>query len=121
MLENPMVGEMQRELDRRDAADGAAMAAHVDLLTQFLSAGPSTLLPTPAWGKHQRAATMADIVNDEFAGKSGDANLRAFVQVVIDAATKPGVPPEVRMPAMAILSTIGKAYADTHADDYAEQ
>lgn len=116
MLENAMVPSMQRELVRRDAAEAATVAAHIDLLTQFLQASPFTVLPTPAWGKGRTVATMAEVVADDM-----DAALTAeFLSVVLAASTQPGVPPTVRMPAMALLSKLGKHYADQNCDDYAE-
>ncbi len=103
-----------RHLDRQEAADSAYGRSHALLkaeLTQALLTDARQVVATPEW--HRREAPAFDVVNDEFAGFSGEANLLGLLNVL--AAAAKGTDAAVAAQALAWVDRVATSFADYHA------
>ena len=83
MLENPMVAGLGRHYalqDRRDALAERAYATLRDELIDALMTDPAKVVQTP--GFKPRQTTAADVINDGFAGRTGEQSLFDLLRIV---------------------------------------
>ena len=96
---------------RAAAAYDAAHTALQSELVDALISEPSRIVPPPGW-KSPPPQTALDIFKDALCGSKSLAD--AMVKLLADCQRH--ADPLIRLQAMAVLSMVGKSYADYHAD-----
>lgn len=103
-----------RHLDRQDAADNAYGRSHAERRAELRKAllnDCRQIVSTPEW--HRREAPAFDVVNDEFAGLQGEANLVGLLGVLAAAAKSTDA--DVAELANAWVERVSTQFADYHA------
>lgn len=99
----------------RDALDAQAQAAYQSLYSEFVTSllkSPTCLIRTP--GFSTQAMTVAEVIDDHFAGHSGDADQNEMFSIFAEVAKTNGA---LGDRARALLGSIADKHADFHAED----
>lgn len=119
MIENGMVTSGAAEMARADRYSGGEIeAAYIQLRDEFARAmfgGAKATISTPGWSRP--SAPIVEVVNDEFAGTSGNDNLRELLAIVGDLAQGKGDAAR----ALAWIERQAEAHAAFHAEDLARE
>jgi hypothetical protein len=110
----------------QERADRAVEAAHRELMAGMASAleeDPARPVWAPGYGPGRRPMTAAALVEDQFAGRQGDAALLALLRLAAGAAkahTAADLAP-LRLQAQAWILERAREHADYHFDDAVDE
>lgn len=113
VLENPMVGEMQREIDRSDTSEAELARAHGGLMRDFIDAAPDGRLMVPGYLTKGPNGTRSKAYICEIEMTTEIMEQLIRVAMDVDAGS---VTVGTRLIAQAAISTLAKSYADSHAE-----
>lgn len=118
-IENGMVVGLGRHYARQDHTDDLCVAAYEALRIEMLDAlttEPTQIVQTPAWGSAGKTAAAFSVIEDEFAGKSGEASLIEVLRIVGGVARGE----DMQLRASAWIAARANEHADYHRDDLVE-
>lgn len=117
LIENPMVSGLGRYYARQDRRDSLAESAFTSLRDELIHAlmhDPAQVVRTP--GYKPREHTAADVINDSFAGQTGEQALHELLRIVGLCASGQA-DAEVHLRASAWIAARAREHAEFHQGD----
>jgi hypothetical protein len=118
LRENPMVSVLAQyydaRQDRRDALADSAYTTLRDELIYALIQDPAKVVQTPGFKSSQ--ATAADVINDRFAGQTGEQALQELLRIV-GLCAQGKADHEVHLRASAWIAARAAEHAAFHQGD----